>query len=175
VQGAHGEVGLGGLDQHGEFDLRGGDGEDVDLVFGQRLEGPGGDAGVAAHADADDRHLGDVGRPVEPLEADLALGLVEGDAGPLVVGGRHGEGQIGGGAVGGDVLHDHVDVDAGVGERPENGGGNAGLVLGEGDAGDDLLFHDFTLVANERAGGRLPRVDVLRLLEAGAHEDRHVV
>jgi hypothetical protein len=31
-------------------------------LLGQRLEGVGGDAGMAAHADADDRDLGDVGR-----------------------------------------------------------------------------------------------------------------
>ena len=46
-------------------------------AVGQRLERLGGDAGMAAHADADHRDLGDVGRAVEPVEADRVLGLVE--------------------------------------------------------------------------------------------------
>src|SRR5207344_1280943 len=79
VEGADRKVGLGGLDQDGEFYLRGGNGEDIDLLAGQGLERLGGDAGVAAHTDADDGYLGDVGRPVQSLKADRALGLVEGD------------------------------------------------------------------------------------------------
>ena len=85
-----------------------------------------------------------------------------------------------------DVLHDHVDVDAGFGERAEDRGGDARLVrhmadrnlrlvLGEGDAGDDLLLHDILLVANQRARRRAVRVDVLGLVEARAHENRHLV
>ena len=42
-------------------------------AFGQRPEGLRGDAGMAAHADADHRNLGDVGRAVEPLVADRRL------------------------------------------------------------------------------------------------------
>ncbi len=152
----------------------------------QRLERLRRDAGVAAHADADHRNLGDVGGAVEPLVADRALGLLDGDAGALVVGGRHREGEVGGGAVGRDVLHDHVDVDVGVGQRAEDGGGDAGLVLhaadrnlrlvlGEGDAGDDLLFHDFCLVANKGSRRRRLRIDVFRLDETRAHEDAHIV
>ena len=49
------------------------------------------------------------------------------------------------------------------------------LVLGEGDAGDDLLFHDILLVADERARRRAVRIDVLGLVEARAHEDAHLV
>src|SRR5450759_841479 len=142
--------------------------------------------GMRSHADADHRHLGDVGRPVHPFIADRALGLLDGDPRALVVGRRHGEGEVGGGAIGRDVLHDHVHVDAGVGERAENRGGDPGLVLhaadrdlrlvlGEGDAGDGLLFHDVSLVANECAGRRLGGIDVLRLFEARAHEDAHVM
>src|SRR4029079_7662165 len=64
VQGADRKIGLGGLDQHGEFYLRGGDGEDIDLLAGQSLERLGGDAGMATHADANDRNLRDIGRSV---------------------------------------------------------------------------------------------------------------
>ena len=72
----------------------------------------------------------------------------------------HREGHVGVLAVRRDVLHDHVDVDVGVGQRPEDARGDArlvldleegdlGLVLGVGDAADDLLFHDLILVAND--------------------------
>src|SRR4029077_12839288 len=103
VQGAHRQLGGVGVDQERELDLRGGDGADVDAVLGQRLEGLGGDAGVAAHADPDHRHLGDVGGAVPALEADLGAGAVEHAGGALVVGCRHREGEVGGGAVGRDV------------------------------------------------------------------------
>ena len=45
------QLGVVGVDQERELDLRGGDSADVDAVLGQRLEGLGsGDPGVAAHA-----------------------------------------------------------------------------------------------------------------------------
>ncbi len=72
----------------------------------------------------------------------------------------------------------------GVGERPEQGGGDAGLVrhppdrdlrlvLGEGDAGDNLAFHDFLLVADECPGRNAMGIDVFGPIEARAHEDAH--
>ena len=48
VQRAHGELGVGLVDQHGELDLRSGDRADVDALFGERLEGARGDAGMAS-------------------------------------------------------------------------------------------------------------------------------
>src|SRR5262249_47591185 len=107
-------------------------------------------------------------------------------AGPFVVGGGDREGEIGRCSVRRDVLHDHVHVDVTLGEWAKDGGGYAGFilhpanrnlsfVLGEGDAGNDLLFHDVSFVANERAGWRPGRVDVLRFFKAGTHEDTHVV
>ncbi len=51
------------------------------------LNGRGGDAGVAAHADADHRHLGDVGRAVEVVVADRGARLGEHVGRALVVGG----------------------------------------------------------------------------------------
>src|SRR6185437_14364803 len=58
MQRAHRQFGIGGIDQHRELDLGGRDGADIDAAFRQRLKRHGGDAGVAAHADADDRDLG---------------------------------------------------------------------------------------------------------------------
>ncbi len=51
------------VDHHRDLDLRGRDHLDVDAVVGERAEHLGRDAGVAAHAEPDDRHLGDVRRP----------------------------------------------------------------------------------------------------------------
>ena len=146
----------------------------------QRLEDLGGHAGVRLHARADDAHPGDgvVGRDV--AGAQLA------DAGP-----GHGHGLLGlvaghrerdvGVALERRVLHDHVDVDVLVGQRPEQPAGDArpvghagqrhlGLVGVVGDGGDDRLLHGGLLggvgVEDERA--RLPR-------EGGAHVQRDAV
>ncbi len=74
------------------------------------------------------------------------------------------EGQVRLLAVGRDVLDDHVHIDAGIGERTEDRGGDARLVRDAvkrdlrlvariGDAGDRFLFHDIVLVAQKRAAG----------------------
>src|SRR6202034_1787208 len=102
---------------HRELDLGGGDGADVDVAGGECGERPGGDAGMAAHAAADHRDFGDVGGAVEARIADPGLGPGDGVAGTDIIGSRNGEGKIGGGAVLGDVLHDHIDIDIGLGER----------------------------------------------------------
>ena len=85
-------------------------------------------------------------------------------------------------AVLGNVLDDHVDVDVGGGERPEDRRGDARLVgnapernlrlvLGIGDARDDLLFHDLVLVADERTR-RIAVVRQLRCLSGSSKLDR---
>jgi hypothetical protein len=64
-------------------------------------------------------------------------------------------------AAGGDVLHDHVDVDGAVGEGPEQVRGDTGPVgdLGDGDLGlgcvmgdrrDDRLLHVLVLLLHPR-------------------------
>src|SRR5665647_1209781 len=85
VQRAYRHIRLISVDQDGEFNFGRGDGENIDLLLGQRLERLGGDAGMAAHADADDRDLGDVGRAIHPLKADRGLGLLDGHPGALAV------------------------------------------------------------------------------------------
>ena len=62
----------GAIDQHADLDLAGRDHLDVDAGRGQGLEHRGGDAGVGAHAQADDRDLGDLGVVGDARGADLA-------------------------------------------------------------------------------------------------------
>ena len=109
--------------------------------------------GMALHAGADQRHLADVLVVERLLEADLVLDPLQGGDGCGRVGLGRGEGDVGtpGGRMGGD-LHDHVDVDPGVGNGAEDGGGEARLV-GASDDGhlrfaavvshpaDDCLLH----------------------------------
>src|SRR5664279_3372578 len=183
MQSPYRKLGVGGVDQYRYLDFRRRDGPDVDALGGQGLEAVGGDPGVAAHADADDRDLGDVGRALDRLVADGSAGGFQHAAGAVVIGGRHGEGHVGLAAVLRDVLYDHVDVDVGGGERPEDGGSHARLVgdvaernlrlvLGVGDAGNELLFHDFVLVADEctRRVAAVAGIDACRILEARADE-----
>src|SRR5208282_6761679 len=92
MQRAHREFGKRRVDQQRKLDLRGGDGADIDGALGERAERLRGDAGVAAHADADDGNLGDVGGAVEPGVTDGLLGLGDDIEGALIIGGRHGEG-----------------------------------------------------------------------------------
>ena len=61
MDGAQGRHGRGPIDQHADLDLAGRDHLDVDARRGQGLEHRGGHAGVGAHAQADDRDLGDLG------------------------------------------------------------------------------------------------------------------
>jgi hypothetical protein len=55
--------------------------------------------------------------------------------------------------------------------------GNLRLVLGVGNAGNDFLFHDFFLVANE-SSGRVEQIAHswgVRIFETGAHEGPDLV
>ena len=66
MQGANRKLGEGGVDQEGEFDLRGGDGANIDPPVGERTKRPRRHARVAAHADADNGDFRHVARGVEP-------------------------------------------------------------------------------------------------------------
>src|SRR5579883_1577089 len=70
--------------------------------------------------------------------------------------------EVGGAPILRHVLHDHVDIDGVVGERAEDRRRDAGavgdaqqrdlgLVAAVGDTADDLLFHDFVLINDQRA------------------------
>ena len=106
-------------------DRRGRDDLDVDPGGGERLEHVGGDAGVRAHPGADQGDLRDVRVLREPGRADLLAARLEDRLGDREVGLRERERDVGQ-ALGGDVLDDHVDVDAGVGERAEGARGDPG-------------------------------------------------
>src|SRR3954447_411097 len=75
MQRANREFRIFGVDQQRELYFGGRDGADVDPALGQRLEGPGGDPGMAAHANADDRDFGDIAGPVDAIVADFPLCL----------------------------------------------------------------------------------------------------
>ena len=119
---------------------------------------------MAAHADADDRDLGDAVVAQHILVADGLAGAFDDLDRVIEVGLGDGKGEVRGFVLFRDVLHDHVDVDAGLGQGAENGGGDAGavghpaqrnfgFVAGIGDATDDLLFHDLILIYDQGSGG----------------------
>ena len=121
-----------------------------------------GDAGMAAHADADDRHLDDIGIGLQRVEAERLAATLENLHGAVEIGARDRESQVGF-AVRGDILHDHVDVDCVVGERAEDRRRHAGpvgdalygdlrFVAAVSDAADHPFFHDLILVDYERPG-----------------------
>jgi hypothetical protein len=83
--------------------------------------------GVAAHADADDRHLHDVSCAFEVLEADPRDCLPGHFFRAVEIALRHREGDVRGLAIGRDVLDDHVHVDVGIGQRTENALATPGL------------------------------------------------
>ena len=81
----------------------------------------GGHARVRAHAGADQRDLADVVVVEQALEADLVLDLLQRGHRGRAVGLGQRERDVGAaGALGGDVLHDHVDVDLGAGHGAED-------------------------------------------------------
>src|SRR4029078_8091546 len=89
MQSPHRKLGIGSIDQYADFDLRGRNRLDIDAFFGKGAEHLGGNAGVAAHADADGRDLGDVrgaaqigitdGLPrlLKPLDGAVEIGALQ--------------------------------------------------------------------------------------------------
>ena len=178
---AHRLVDLVLVDDHRDADLGGGDHLDVDAGGGERGEELRGDARVRAHAGTDQRDLADLVVVEQRVVADLGLDLGQRVHGDLAVGARQRERDVGqAGRRRRDVLHDHVEVDLGVGQRLEDARGLADLVgdaddgdLGFAavvrDAGDDGLFHGASL------GGVLDDPGAFELAERRADVDRDVV
>ena len=99
---------------------------------------------MAFHAHADDADLGDLAVGDQAVEANVLALVLEQRLRAGEVGLRHGEGHVGLALVAAHVLDDHVDIDAGRGERFEDMRHRAGLV---GDAGEDHL--GFVLVMRD--------------------------
>ena len=142
---------------------------------------------MAFHADPDDADLGDVVVREDAEEADLALLGLEHREAAREIGARDGKGNVCLAFVLGDVLDDHVDVDAGGGQRPEDmrdraglvghpGQGDLGLVLVVRDAGDQLAFHivsfHFCVADDHRSGNAVGGRGVV-VDERGQHLHPH--
>src|SRR6516162_6556093 len=120
VRGGHRGVQLVLVHDDRDPDLRSRDHLDVHPGPGQRAEERGGHPRVGFHPGTDQGHLADPVVVEQALELDLRLHRAQRRQRGLPVRARQRErdvGEPGGG--GGDVLHDHVDVDAGVGDRLE--------------------------------------------------------
>ena len=74
VQCAHSQLQVFLFDDHRNLDFRCGDHLDIDALLGQRFEHATGNAGMRAHADADDGHLGDLGIAGHFTRADFTCG-----------------------------------------------------------------------------------------------------
>ena len=144
---------------------------------------------MALHTHAHDRDLGDLAVGDDAVEADLLAAILEQRLSPREIGLGHGEGDIGLALVATDVLDDHVDIDARLGERVEDmrhragpighaGEDDLGLVLVVRDAGHVLAFHfallhqcvHFLLGDDHRPGVIVGRGRIV-LDEAGEHLD----
>ena len=162
-----------------DLDRRGGDHLDVHARLAQHGEGPGGDARVALHPGADERHLAHPVVRVDRAEAELVLeraparrcaiarssrGTVTDMSAQLAL--AHGL-----------VLDDHVHVHARVGQRGEHAPGDARLVRrpGERDARlrggvrhgcDEWSFHGLLFVLDDGTGS---------IVEARSAVDRDAV
>src|SRR4051794_29766846 len=145
VHGAHRRVEIAVAAHYGDPDLGGGDHLDVDARLADAREEGRGDARVRPHAGADQRDLADVVVEEQALELDLLLDPVQGRHRGRAVGLGQGEGDVGtAGSLGRHVLHDHVDVDLGLGDRLEDAACCAGLVRhpDDGDLGFTAIVRD---------------------------------
>jgi hypothetical protein len=123
---------------------------------------------MRAHPGADQRHLADPVVVEKLVVTDLVAQPGERGHGGLAVVSRQREGDVGAaGGCGGDVLHDHVDVDLRGRKCVEDAGclpdlvgdaddGDLGLAPVVRDAGDDRLLHGDVLVGGVGAAGKAP-------------------
>ena len=187
MQRSHGQFHVLFVDHDRGLDLRGGDHLDIDAFFRQATEHLAGNAHVAAHADADDGDLADLGVARHFLRAQRRHHLVfqEVDR-PCVVVAVHGEAEVGLSILA-DVLDDHVDFDVCIGHRTQDLVGDAGLVghakygnFGfvaiERNTGYDGLFHFFVFLKGDQGAGLgfLVNVDIPGR-ETGQHAHGNLV
>src|SRR5215831_13882119 len=186
MQGPDRQFRVGGIDEERKLDLRGRDGANIYAAVGEGPKGFSRDASVAAHSNPDNGDFRDIGCAVEALVADLRPCAGYRLLGAFEIGSRNRKSQISRSAVRRYVLHDHVHIDVGVGQRAEDIGRDArlvgniadrdlSLVLGKRDSGDDVLFHQILLVANQSPGRVvLVWIDLIRRIEARSHEYAHL-
>ena len=165
MDGFHGLLAFGQLDDDGDFNFAGGNHVNVDAFFCERVEHFAGDTGVAFHAHANDGELGDFIGGDDFAETNFLFEAVDDLLSFEEIGFVHGEGEVGGGFAGAvaDVLNDHVHVDGGIADGFEDAGGDAGfvgdgdqgdfgLVFIERDAADDDAFHTFGFFFHKCSG-----------------------
>ena len=172
MQQTHSKLHFVGIDQNRDLDFRGRDRLNIDATVSQRLEHGRRNACVAAHPHAHHRNLGDLGVSRQLAVTDACARIFEQCAGAVEVSLRHGEGHVGIGVFAADILDNHVDVDVGSRQGPEDRGNSAGavghsgqdnlgFVLVGGDAGDQLAFHvqsfQFFVRDNHRTRQRIRR------------------
>src|SRR5262249_29495063 len=112
MQGPYRELGIRGIDQDADFDLRGRDRQNIDAFCGKALEHLGSNSGVASHADADDRDLHDVGRALDVEVADDLARPFEDLERSRQLRRLYRKRHVGMTTVGRKILNDHIDVDA---------------------------------------------------------------
>ena len=164
---------LGVRHQHRDFDLAGGNHQDVDAGIGQGAEHAMGHARLMGHAEADDGNFCHAIVEVESLGADLLDGLGHRVQRCRQVFFQHGERNVSQPLVA-DVLHDHVDRDVLTGDAGKHFHAAArpigyandrdpGFVLGHRRAADRAVER-LGLIDDHRAGD---------IAEAAANVDRH--
>ena len=141
---------------------------------------------MAAHADTHDRDLGHVLVDLGGLEPDLRLVGPHDLHGARGVALAHREAHVRDVAGAGARLHDHVDVDVGVGQPLEDHPtdarvvgqaeqGDLGLVAAVGHARDDALLHDGLLVADDGADVVRRSRQIFRFGEGRQHAHGHAL
>src|SRR3989338_885195 len=127
VQRAHRQFQVFLVHHHRNLNLGGGDHLDVNALAGQGLEHLAGDAGVRTHAHAHDRNLDDLVVARDPARFQVLSNLSQDIERLFVIAPMHGEGKVGG-AVGANILHNHVDIDMRLADVAKNLRGDAGPV-----------------------------------------------
>src|SRR3546814_17887367 len=99
---------------------------------------------MAAHANADQRNLDDISGGVDALGTHFSRQLAADFQRALEIIAVHSEREVGG-AIGADVLHEHVDLDVGSADSYQDRGNDTGAVrhAGNGELGLGEAERDF--------------------------------
>ena len=170
------ELGVFLVDQTGNLDFGCADHENIDVLALKSGKGLGSNAGVVAHAHADDGHLGHARRTLHAGSANFGhFGFHESQRLFQILAG-YCEGHVRHAFAAGR-LDDHVHHDAVFGKRGKHGSGNAGtvgktaqryagLIFVVCNAGDEHGFHHGILLSDQSS-----RI----ISKCGAHMDGNLV